>query len=963
MDDDQYDEFGNFIGDINDLSSGSEDEALPSGEQVSGDESDVVQDDEENEDGEDAEDEIEGDDANPGALVKRQSLSEHFHKAETVIVDATAEGDEQPVIRPAVEKKVNREYKADSLPETTYSKEYMAQLQRDLPERARNVAVVGHLHSGKTSFLDRLVMHTHPGIHPSKKDEQEFKPMRYLDTHIMESERGVTISISPLTLLLGDSKEKSHVVTFLDCPGHPDFDEETLSALDVVESAIVVLDIVEGCTKRDKRIITELIKRDLPFVVVLNKFDRLLLELRLPVADAYLKIKYTLDDLNAHIHHNDFILSYTKEKLISPLNNTVLFSSLTLDMTFTLKTWLRLYESKFGGIDEAMLEKLLWGDVHLDQEKGKFVKVHGELVPRTFQQLVLDPIYKLLSYSLTFENVKSSRLPLLLRDNFGVTLHKSVYSSDPHILLKEVFLSVCSGSVGHFMDLLVVNSPSPVSQKETTEDLEAVVFKLIPGGNALVKLQKGVLKVGDKVRVLGDNYVTDEDDQKLQTVTAIYIPGGRYNFAVGEICSGTIAVVSGISSSIYKFATVFSAHSRKELLRLLHKTLVGDKSTYKVAIECENPSDLPKLVEALRTLSKYYISAIAKLEESGEHVLLGPGELYLDCFLYDVRYFFDEYLSIKVSDPMVKFSETCGEQSVTKISAQTPSKQSLISITAEAVNDKRLSSAIQQGVISLSQPQKTTAKILRNDFGWDALAARSLWCFGPKDLQSPSMLLDDTLEDETDKDTLLQAKDFVVAGFNMAIWEGPLCGEAIRNTKFKILDSILEGKGVVSSGSQVIPMTRNAVHIGLLTASPKLLEPMYRAHIICTYRSITAVHTILERRRGWAVSENPIVATQLYEIEGYVPVIDSVGLDTDMRLQTQGQAYCSLEFTRWDVVPGDPLETDCPLPAMKPVPRESMARDFVMKTRKRKGLSGEPNLQKYIDPSLYSMLKQSGIVN
>ena len=39
-------------------------------------------------------------------------------------------------------------------------------------------------------------------------------------------------------------------------------------------------------------------REGLPFVIVLNKLDRLVLELKLPPQDAYYKIKHTLDDIN-----------------------------------------------------------------------------------------------------------------------------------------------------------------------------------------------------------------------------------------------------------------------------------------------------------------------------------------------------------------------------------------------------------------------------------------------------------------------------------------------------------------------------------------------------------------------------------------------------------------------------------------------------------------------------------------
>ena len=41
-----------------------------------------------------------------------------------------------------------------------------------------------------------------------------------------------------------------------------------------------------------------------------------------------------------------------------------------------------------------------------------------------------------------------------------------------------------------------------------------------------------------------------------------------------------------------------------------------------------------------------------KVEESGEHVLIGTGELYMDSVLHDLRNIYSE-IEIKVSDPCV----------------------------------------------------------------------------------------------------------------------------------------------------------------------------------------------------------------------------------------------------------------------------------------------------------------------
>lgn len=77
----------------------------------------------------------------------------------------------------------------------------------------------------------------------------------------------------------------------------------------------------------------------------------------------------------------------------------------------------------------------------------------------------------------------------------------------------------------------------------------------------------------------------------------------------------------------------------------------------KIAIEPLVPSELPKMLEGLRKVIKSYPVLTTKVEESGEHILLGTGELYLDCVMHDLRKMYSE-IEIKVSDSSVRFCET-----------------------------------------------------------------------------------------------------------------------------------------------------------------------------------------------------------------------------------------------------------------------------------------------------------------
>ena len=98
------------------------------------------------------------------------------------------------------------------------------------------------------------------------------------------------------------------------------------------------------------------------------------------------------------------------------------------------------------------------------------------------------------------------------------------------------------------------------------------------------------------------------------------------------------------------------------------------QSVLKIAVEPLNPSELPKMLDGLRKINKTFPLVETRVEESGEHVVLGTGELYLDCVMHDLRRMFAE-IEIKLSDPVVRFCETVVETSALKCYAETPNKK------------------------------------------------------------------------------------------------------------------------------------------------------------------------------------------------------------------------------------------------------------------------------------------------
>lgn len=146
----------------------------------------------------------------------------------------------------------------------------------------------------------------------------------------------------------------------------------------------------------------------------------------------------------------------------------------------------------------------------------------------------------------------------------------------------------------------------------------------------------------------------------------------RYNVEVPEVPAGNLVLLGGVSGSISKTATLVGVDIPEPYIfrPISHIT----QSVLKIAVEPIAPSELPKMLSGLRSVNKSYPLLSTKVEESGEHIILGTGELYLDSVMHDLRRLFSE-IEIKVSDPVTKFCETVVETSVLKCYAETPNKK------------------------------------------------------------------------------------------------------------------------------------------------------------------------------------------------------------------------------------------------------------------------------------------------
>ena len=77
------------------------------------------------------------------------------------------------------------------IPSTKYETDYMVQLMSK-PQLVSNVAILGHLHHGKTLLSDMLINAT-----LSCQPKHMSKPARYTDCRVDEKDREISIKATP----------------------------------------------------------------------------------------------------------------------------------------------------------------------------------------------------------------------------------------------------------------------------------------------------------------------------------------------------------------------------------------------------------------------------------------------------------------------------------------------------------------------------------------------------------------------------------------------------------------------------------------------------------------------------------------------------------------------------------------------------------------------------------------------
>ncbi len=283
--------------------------------------------------------------------------------------------------------------------------------------------------------------------------------IRYLDSRPDEQLRGITMESSAISLYFSmlrrstpdaTPEPREYLINLIDSPGHIDFSSEVSTASRLCDGAVVLVDAVEGVCSQTVTVLRQTWEEKLKPLLVINKMDRLVTELKMTPTEAYIHLSKLLEQVNAvlgsffqgermeedlnwrekmeervkaaatretelaSLFDGDapgdmqFQERDDEELYFAPEKNNVIFSSAIDGWAFTVRQFASLYEKKLG-IKRNIMEKVLWGDFYLDPKTKKVLgrkHLKGRNLKPMFVQLVLEQVWAVYQATIGGDNGK-----------------------------------------------------------------------------------------------------------------------------------------------------------------------------------------------------------------------------------------------------------------------------------------------------------------------------------------------------------------------------------------------------------------------------------------------------------------------------------------------------------------------------------------------------------------------------
>ena len=367
-----------------------------------------------------------------------------------------------------------------------YVVEEIAKIMHDV-SHIRNVAIIAHVHHGKTTLTDSLLARA--GLISKTVAGDAL----YTNYEAIEKDRRMTIKSANISLGF-EYNGSDYIINLIDTPGHVDFGGHVTRSMRAVDGVVLVVDPVEGIMPQTETVLRQALKEKAKPVLFINKVDRLLNELRLTQEQTFERLLKLINEINTLIE-NYAPEEFAKDWKVSVENGSVAMGSAYKKWAIS-KPIMDKYKTTFKQIfeltaaqDEAKLQEV----APIDEATLMMVIDHLPS-PKVAQKYRIPQIWH--------GNLNSPEGIAMLEtdENAGVSIVVFNMVYDPHsgdVPVGRIFSGIAKKGV----ELHVSGNPGTqrLQQVGIYMAAERVQVEQIPAGNIVALIGLKDVNIGDTV--------------------------------------------------------------------------------------------------------------------------------------------------------------------------------------------------------------------------------------------------------------------------------------------------------------------------------------------------------------------------------------------------------------------------------------------------------------------------------
>ncbi|MGQ9665971.1 MAG: elongation factor G, partial [Anaerolineae bacterium] len=472
------------------------------------------------------------------------------------------------------------------------------------PDKIRNVVLVGHSSSGKTTLAEAILFNTgalkRRGLVDDGNTVSDFDPE--------EIRRKISINTSVLPCEYQQAK-----INVLDAPGYLDFAGEVKGAIAAADAAIVVVDAVAGVEVGTELVWSYLDESNLPRVIFVNKMDR----------------------ENANF-----------ARVVSQLSD--LFETRILPFQLPIGS-----QETLQGVVDIIKMKAYLGEGGTEAEMPAELREQAE----EYRQAIIEVAAE-----------SDDELIMKYLEGEELSLEEIVSGLRKRIAENEIVGVLCGSALKNIgiralVDAFVDYLPSPaerviIGKRQSTG--EEVELRADPSGPLVARVFKTTADpyVGklSYFRVLSgtmhsDSRVVNASDGSEERIGAIFFMRGKEQLPTEEVGPGDIGAVAKLS----KTTTGETLCSKDDPITV--EPIKFPNPVYSVAIFPKTKADLDKMSSALaRLLEEDPTLKVEREPGTGETIMSGMGDTHIDIAVRKLQAKFG--LELITDVPKVPYRET-----------------------------------------------------------------------------------------------------------------------------------------------------------------------------------------------------------------------------------------------------------------------------------------------------------------